>query len=195
MLVEEKICWSQKLTLCQKQQRSVPDPFPKEERRSVFPLKNAVRSWADGVRRWSVMFVIFWYSAEGGWSLADWSPHGRVFFPRLFHHQGSKHANFEEEGGRRGNERGVWLFGPALFYNHFDQSTINDQWGFLSWKPLSNFHIMSGAYFKMSPLLQKWNSLDPDRVWSTCGAAGVEVHPSNSPLGPPCLILSCPQPQ
>ena len=100
-------------------------------------------------------------------------------------------------GRRRGrrNERGVWLFGPALFYNHFDQSTINDQWRFLSWKPLSNLHIMLGTYFKMSPLLQKWNSLDPDRVWSTCGAAGVEVHPSNSPLGPPCLSLSCPQPQ
>ena len=35
----------------------------------------------------------------GGGSLADWSPHGRVSFPRLLHHQGSKHANLEEEGG------------------------------------------------------------------------------------------------
>ena len=123
MLVEKNICWSQKLTLCQKQQRSVADPFPKEERRSVFPLKNAVRTWAGGVRRWSVMFVIFWYSAEGWWSLADWSPHGRVSFPRLLHHQGSKHANLEEEGGG-----GKWEGGSGcLLRPYFTITSISQQ--------------------------------------------------------------------
>ena len=46
----------------------------------------------------------------------------------------------KKEGGR-GSRVGVWLFGPALFCTHFDQSTVNDQnGGFSVESPLSKFH-------------------------------------------------------
>ena len=179
----------------------VQDPISNfQDRRSVFLLKNAVQTWAVGVRQsdWLCLWYFDIRRREGGRrSLVDWSPHGRVSFPRLFHHQGSKHANLKEEGGGRGSRVGVWLFGPALFWTHFDRSTVNDQnGGFSVESPLSKFHTTGLILWRVhiSKCLHFCRSLDPDRVWSTCGAAGVEGHPSNSPLGTPCLSLPCPEP-
>ena len=86
----------------------------------------------------------------------------------------------------------------------FDLSRLAQQWGFLNWKLcLVWSHIVRGAYFKISPLLQKRSSLDPDRVSSTCGAAGAldgEGHQSKPSPGTslslsvlPSLVHSSPQ--
>ena len=97
-------------------------------------------------------------------------------------------------GGGRGEVRLVVYWVSSSIRQHSMTNGV-----FLRWKPMSNSHStglsVTGSYFKISPLFQKSNSLNRDRVsvhlrrsWHWAG------HQSNSPQGPPCPPLSPPAP-
>ena len=98
-------------------------------------------------------------------------------------------------GGGRGEVRLVVYWVSSSIRQHSMTNGV-----FLRWKPMSNSHStglsVTGSYFKISPLFQKSNSLNRDRVsvhlrrsWLSWAA-----HQSNSPQGPPCPPLSPPAP-